>query len=95
MEKTRFLLQKKRIFQAPRKVAQPFLAPELRTETFTDTRIFRCFPIVRHRHCQSVVSLKRGDNTKRTSAPQPGSEHLRSRGLACQLPESFEGPNGV
>ena len=33
-------LQKERIFQAPLELAQPLLAPELRTRNFTDTRIF-------------------------------------------------------
>ena len=35
-----FFLQKERIFQAPIKLAQPFPAPELRTNNCTDTRIF-------------------------------------------------------
>ena len=35
-----FFLQKERIFQASIKLAQPFPAPELRTENFMDMRIF-------------------------------------------------------
>ena len=33
-------LQKERMFQAPIKLAQSVLAPELRTRNFTNTRIF-------------------------------------------------------
>ena len=35
-----FSCRKNAFFQAPIKLAQPFPAPELRTENFTDTRIF-------------------------------------------------------
>ena len=40
MEKMGFSCRKSAFFQAPIKLAQPFPVPELRTKTFTDTRIF-------------------------------------------------------
>ena len=51
-----FFCRKNAFFQAPIKLAQPFPAPELRTNNFTDTRIFLSKPMAENAENEPVCS---------------------------------------
>ena len=79
-----FSCRKNAFFQAPIKLAQPFPAPELRAENFTDTRIslkktktYLLFPELRQEQQQVATPIPTADGLSAMSAAQVLCEMIR------------------